>query len=205
VIRVSREQLSLLQTNLAGARGDQAPAVVPVHRRREDLPENILERQIIDFLAWRGFISIRQHVGTFLPFRVVKQLQHGQISFEQALRNVVRIGEEGAADWWSARPLIPAGGRALDGPWPWAGFFWEAKAPGKRPTEAQLEWISRRRQVGLEASWFNQFADADRPAEACEPRHSHVFEVWFFQYFAKLGKEETQGGSRASETHAGRC
>jgi hypothetical protein len=63
------------------------------------------------------------------------------------------------------------------------GFFWEAKAPGKRPSAAQLEWMSRRRQVGLEATWFNQFAAADRPAEACEPRDSHVFEVWFLRYF----------------------
>jgi hypothetical protein len=75
-----------------------------------------------------GVGSFAEHVGTFLPFRVVKQLQHGQISLEQALRNLVRIGEEGAADWWSARPIIPPGGRAQDGPWPWAGFFWEAKA-----------------------------------------------------------------------------
>ena len=51
-------------------------------------------------------------------------------------------------------------------PWPWQGFFLEAKASSKRPTEAQLEWIDKRRQVGLEATWFNQFAAGDRPAEA---------------------------------------
>jgi hypothetical protein len=183
VIRVSKAQLSLLERNLAGARDEQVPAVVPVRRRREDLPENQLERQVIDFLSWRGFISIRQHVGTFLPLRVVKQLQHGQITFEQAMRNVVRIGEEGASDWWSARPIIPPGGRPLDGPHPCATFFWEAKAPGKRPTDAQLEWLEKRRQVGLEAAWFNQFTAADRPAEACEPREAHVFQVWFQRYF----------------------
>ena len=70
-----------------------------------------------------------------------------------------------------------------DGPWPWQGFFWEAKAAGKRPSDAQLECISRRRQVGIEATWFNQFADADRPAAPCEPRDCHVFEVWFLEYF----------------------
>jgi hypothetical protein len=180
MIRMSKAQLSLLERNLAG---DQAPAVIPVRRRRENLPENILERQITDFLSWRGFFSIRQHVGTFLPFRVVKQLQAGQITFEQALRNVVRIGEEGAADWWSARPIIPPGGRALDGPWPWQGFFWEAKAPGKRPTDVQLAWMQKRRQVGIEAAWFNQFAAADRPSPVCEPREAHVFETWFQEYF----------------------
>jgi hypothetical protein len=105
------------------------------------------------------------------------------------MRNVVRIGEEGAADWWSARPVIPVGGRALDGPHPWAGFFWEAKAPGKRPNPAQLEWLDGRRHVGIEAWWFNQFQAADRPSPACEPRHSHVFETWFLGYF-------NDGGSR---------
>jgi hypothetical protein len=86
-----------------------------------------------------------------------------------------------------------------------AGIFWECKAPGKRPSDAQMEWLEKRRQVGLEAAWFNQFAAADRPMEAVEPRESHVFEVWFFQYFAKLAKEETQRVFRASETHADRC
>jgi hypothetical protein len=149
------------------------------------MPENILERQIVDFLAWRNFISIRQHIGTFLPLRVVKQLQQGQISFEQSLRNIVRIGEEGTSDWWSARPIIPPGGRAQDGPWPWAAFFWEAKAPGKRPSDAQLAWLDKRRQVGLEAAWFNQFSFKDRPAPVVEAQESPVFEVWWSGYFRR--------------------
>jgi hypothetical protein len=205
VIRVSKAQLSLLQGHLVVARGDPAPAVVPVRRRREDMPENILERQITDLLAWRGFITLRLHVGLFVPYRILKQVLAGQLTPEAAARNVVTIGEEGMTDWWSARPIIPPGGRAQDGPWPWAGFFWEAKAPGKRPTAAQLEWLDKRRQCGFEAAWFNQFAAADRPAPVCAPRESHVFEVWFFQYFAKLAKEETQRFFRASETHADRC
>jgi hypothetical protein len=183
VIRASKAQLTLLEANLAHSSGDQAPAVMRTSRRREGLPENQLERQICDFLAWRGYITIRQHVGTFLPFRVVKQLQQGQITFDQALRNVVSIGEQGTADWWSARPIIPPGGRALDGPWPWSAFFWEAKAPRKKPSDAQLEWLAKRRQCGLEAAWFNQFAVQDRPVEACEPHDSHVFETWFQEYF----------------------
>jgi hypothetical protein len=168
VIRVSPAQLSLLEANLRA--GGTAPAR---GRRREDLPENLLERQICDFLAWRGFLSTRQHVGTFVPYRVLKQ----------AAGNVVRIGETGAADWWSARPIIPAGGRALDGPHSWQGFYWEAKAPGKKPSSAQLEWLERRRQVGFEAAWFSQFQAQDRASPACEPRESHVFETWFFGYF----------------------
>ena len=93
------------------------------------------------------------------------------------------------SDWWSARPVIPPGGRAQDGPWPWAGFFWEAKAPNKRPTAAQLEWLDKRRQCGFEAAWFNQFAEGDRPSPACEPRDSHVFEAWFCNYFLSCRSE----------------
>jgi hypothetical protein len=170
MIRVSPSQLSLLEANIRS--GGTAPAG---GRRRRDLPENVLERQITDFLAWRGFITTRQHVGTFVPYRVLKQAARGE-------HDVVRIGEKGAADWWSARPLIPPDGRATDGPWPWQAFFWEAKAPGKRPTDAQLAWIASRRQVGLEAAWFNQFEARERPSPACEPRESHVFEVWFSGY-----------------------
>jgi hypothetical protein len=191
MIRASKAQLELLERNLARG-GDEAPPVLRTSRRREDLPENQLERQITDFLAWRGFISVRQHIGLFVPFRVVKQLQQGQISFEQAMRNIVRLGEEGASDWWSARPIIPAGGRAQDGPHPWQAFYWEAKATGKRPTDAQLAWLDKRRQVGLEATWFNQFGFRDRPAPVVDARESPVFEVWFYGYF-----NSSTGGIRA--------
>jgi hypothetical protein len=185
IIRASKAQLSLLKANLAGAGNPAGAPSEPRKRRRPKawLPENILERQITDLLAAHGYLNVRQHCGTYLPFRVVKQLQAGQISLEQALRNVIRIGEEGTSDWWSARPIIPPGGRALDGPHPWQAFFWEAKAPGKRPSPAQLEWLDRRRQVGIEVAWFNEFQARDRRSPVCEPRDSHVFEVWFLGYF----------------------
>jgi len=180
VIRASKQQLSLLESNLRI--GGQVPVVITARRRREDLPENNLERQICDFLAWRGFISTRQHVGLFVPYRVLRQLQCGRLETESAARNVVKIGEEGIADWWSARPIISPGGRVQDGPWMWQGFFWEAKAPRKKPSAAQLAWLDRRRQVGLESAWFNQFEPEDRTPPAGEPRDSHVFTTWFFNY-----------------------
>jgi hypothetical protein len=98
---------------------------------------------------------------------------------------VVRVGEQGTSDWLSLRPIIPVGGSALDGPHPWQGFFWEAKAPGRRPTEAQLAWLDRHRRTGIEAWWFNQFATRDRPSPACEPQESNVFEAWFLNYFTR--------------------
>ena len=184
VLRVTERQFSLLKQQL---RRDRDPADAPdqprAHRRRKDLPENQLEGRIASFLGYRGFITVRQHVGTFVPYRVLRQVMRGQVSLDEAARDIVRIGEQGAADWWSARPVIPPGSRALDGPHPWAGFFWEAKAPGRRPTEAQLAWLDRRRQVGLEAAWFNRFQAQDRLAPASEARVSHVFETWFLGYF----------------------
>ena len=68
MVRASKSQLTLLEDNLA--RGDgQVPAAVRASRRRDQLPENQLEAQILDFLRWRGFISHRMHVGVFTPYR----------------------------------------------------------------------------------------------------------------------------------------
>jgi hypothetical protein len=119
----------------------------------------------------------------FVPFRIAKQMQTGQLASESAARNIVRTNEVGAADWLSLRPVIPPGGRALDGPHPWVGFFWECKAPGKKPSAAQLAWLDKRRQVGLETAWFHEFEGRDRQSPACEPRDSHVFLEWFCEYF----------------------
>jgi hypothetical protein len=60
----------------------------------------------------------------------------------------------------------------------------KAKAPSKRPTDAQLEWLDKRRRAGIEAAWFNQFQFKDRPAPVVDARASS-FEVWFFGYFMR--------------------
>jgi hypothetical protein len=65
----------------------------------------------------------------------------------------------------------------------WQGFFWEAKAPGKRPSPAQIEWMDKRRQSGIEAVWLNEFQTRDRLSPAIEPRDSPVFVTWFSEYF----------------------
>jgi hypothetical protein len=205
LVKVSKDQLKLLEDNTRRARSrltaDQLNLVANdprswcdisgdkparARKRKEELPENILEKQITDFLAFRAFVNNRQQVGLFVPFGVLKQLQIGQLKLEDAARNIVHIGEEGMADWWSARPVIPPGGRPLGGPHLWQGFFWEAKAPGKRPSEVQLDWLRKRRQVGFEAAWFDQFEIRDRPVAAGDPSESHVFEIWFFGYFVKV-------------------
>jgi hypothetical protein len=184
MIRLTESQLRLFERNLARA-ADPAggPDEARGHRPKAWLGENVLESQIVSYLSYRGFISVRQHVGSFLPLRIARQLWLAQITLEQAMRNIVRIGEAGASDWWSARPLIRPEGRAADGSWAWRGFFWECKGPNERPNPAQLAWLDKRRQLGFESTWFNQFAARDRPAPACDPQQSHVFEVWFSGYF----------------------
>jgi hypothetical protein len=94
MLRVTAAQLGLLEQNLRS--GAQAPARAQREpRRKEDLPENVLEAQIRDFLAWRGYVNVRQHVGTFVPYRVVKQLQCGRFATDQVSRHVGAGGRRG--------------------------------------------------------------------------------------------------------------
>jgi hypothetical protein len=98
--------MDLLKRNLDHARaGNQAPpAVIAGTRRRADLPENRLERQIRDSLAYHGFVSMRLHVGTFVPWRVLRAVAAGQMSLAEASRQIVTVNEKGTADWLSLRP-----------------------------------------------------------------------------------------------------
>jgi hypothetical protein len=129
---------------------------------------------------WRGFITTRQHVATFVPpAGRVRPAPAGSgraqcCADRRRLRRRLVVGPANH----------PPGGRA-GRPASVAGILWEAKAPGKRPRDAQLAWVDRRRQVGLEAAWFNQGQLHDWSSPAVEPRESHVFEVWFLSYFTR--------------------
>jgi hypothetical protein len=186
ILRVTQAQFNLFKRQLARAADPAgAPDEPRRRRRREDLPENQIEARIVSYLAYRGFFNTRMHIGTFIPYRVLKQIHAGHLAPEQAERNIVRVNEKGAPDWWSARPIVEPGARPLDKPWPWQGFWWECKRPGVRPTEAQLAWLNRHQQLGLTAWWFNEFQASDRPSPPCQPHLSNVFVTWFEEYFAK--------------------
>ena len=144
MIRVSAAQFALFKAQQEGR--TQTPGKVPAstpraRRRRESMPENILEGQICDFLRLRNWHLIRQQVGTFVPYRMLM----GKTAIEGV--RPVRIGEKGAADWIAIRPR--ADGADL--------FFFEAKAPGKKPRPEQLEWLRKRRAVGFVAEFFDDF------------------------------------------------
>ena len=104
---------------------------------------------------------IRVGLPVFFPQQNARR--HSKHARAQRRRNVVRIGEEGMADWLALRPLA-AGKRPLEGPHAYAMFYWEAKAPNRRPSPVHLEWLEKRRRCGYEAQWFNAFQEADRPA-----------------------------------------
>lgn len=122
-----------------------APRKPRTQRRRELLPENILESQIKGFLESRGWLLIRQQVGTFVPYRMLA----GKEQINVRAVHPVRIGEKGAADWIAVRPA--GRGRA-------EFFFFECKAGGKKPKPEQREWLEKRAAVGLLAAWFDDFS-----------------------------------------------
>jgi hypothetical protein len=145
-VRMTAEQFALFHKTEAPS----GPRKAQVRRRKEDLPENQLEQQILDFLRVRGFRNIRQQVGTYTPYRVLMAISEGKMSVEQAKRNIIRIGTPGMADWLAIRPVEKHG--KFGGTFvAFEIFYWEAKAPGKKPKPDQVEWLSSQRATGTPA------------------------------------------------------
>jgi len=156
VLRMSQAQFGLFQEQQrkgggAGPKEGQ-PRQPRQRRRKDDLPENILEGQIKGFLESRGWILTRNHVGTFLPAGVVMRLiESGTALTKEALfRCMVRIGQKGFPDWTATRP-VPGQQYRRD------CFEFEAKAPGKRPSPEQRLCLEKRAAVGLACVWFDDF------------------------------------------------
>ncbi len=145
MLHVSTDQLRMFEENL-GIRKPRQPSGKPRQKRRkEELPENILEEQIRSLLAVRGWIVTRNQVGLYLPYRVAMQKPE-----EIARAHPVRIGETGTADWRAER-AIPGEQHVAQ------LFYYECKAPGRKPKPDQLRWLERRRAAGIPAEWFDAF------------------------------------------------
>lgn len=144
MIRVTDEQASLLFGRIPN-RPDKAKK--RACRPKEELPENVLEAQIRQFLSVRRWVCIRQQVGTFVPFRVFAK------SSEAPLENIhpVRIGRKGTADWIAVRPLLPAQPGRVE------FFYWEAKGPGKTPKPFQRQWLEQQAACGFMTAWFDDY------------------------------------------------
>ena len=96
-VKMTREQYAALKKHAHPAK--EALAHLRVAKRREDLPENQLEKQICDFLRFRRWQVRRNHVGLFVPYRVVQDLMAGR----KPKVTPIRMNEPGTADWFAVR------------------------------------------------------------------------------------------------------
>jgi hypothetical protein len=147
-VRITESQLSLLQENAERARKPWQERIAPrVKKRKEELPENILEKQILDFLQYRGWVVTRNQVGLYVSFREFAAVRAGQGAGMKVIP--VRIGEKGMPDWRAQR-IVPKTFKVEQ-------FYFETKGPGRKPSPEQIEWIRKANAVGFLATWFDDF------------------------------------------------
>lgn len=91
------------------------------------LKENDVERQINDFLRWRHWIPLRLHAG------VLRSMD---------MERYISLNKKGTPDWCAVHPALGA-------------IFYETKAPGKKPTKAQIQALEELRFGGFRADWFD--------------------------------------------------
>jgi len=145
--RVSPEQYSLLRRNAEGKPVLRVPGTkrARVKKRTEDLPENQLEKLVTDYLRHHGWTCTKQHAGFFKKFVGGKMTGF-------------TIGEKGQADWRAERPVIPPGSRlSKTSCFRVELFYFETKAPGKKPEAHQQLWLDRRQLTGITTGWFSSF------------------------------------------------
>lgn len=135
MIRVTEAEAATLFGNLKRT----YPSRPRVRRPKEEMPENILESQLLGFLKVRGWVLIRQQPGLWIPYHVFQK--------KEAVARPIRMHEKGAADWLAIRISAVTGHCDL--------FFLEVKAPGRKPEPDQEKWLRDRRAVGFLADFFD--------------------------------------------------
>ena len=125
MVRASESQLKMFQANASGKPSAKKPRI---KKRREDLPENIIEKQLCDFLSAHGWRCIRLLAGTF-------KWMHGQ--------GVVTGAMPGTPDW-----LVIRGAEY---------FMLEAKASGGKLRDSQQVWIRQARQESIPVVVANNY------------------------------------------------
>jgi hypothetical protein len=153
MLRVTEAQAHLFTQRANGARGHHSKQ--RVKKRREDLPENIVTKQIKDFLEVKGWIVERMHSGLF-------NRRYGP-GKEPAQPAMVRIGSKGRADWTAYRRTSGILFHL---------FHLEIKAPGKTPKPDQILWLDRHNATGTPAAYFDGFDTGRKP-----------FVAWYRQHF----------------------
>lgn len=149
-VRMSRAEFKALQAGTAHFPPSNEGAKQEVPRKaRASMPENQVEAQIVDFLRQRRWVVKRQHVGKHVPLGLLlRYLERGPITKELLFRNTVDVGEKYAADWRAERAT--AGHSRL-----MQVLYVEVKAPGKKPTREQEDWLKRARINGALAGWWD--------------------------------------------------
>jgi hypothetical protein len=164
-IHLSESQFALFQkAGVAPGQAPDAPKTPRARRKKEDLPENQVEKQILDFLAIKNWTVIRQHVGTFVPYRVAVQ------NLPINGWDIVRINERGTPDYCAERAVPGALGRC-------ERFWFEVKGSGGKPSPHQKEWLRKRALMGWLAGWFDCFDDVEFGEE-------YVFLPFYKRHFA---------------------
>ncbi len=152
--RVSAAEFAMLKGNLTRQTGSLIPSPArsaAPRKAKSALPENIVEAQIVGFLRLRRWIVKRQHVGKHVPLGfLLRMLERGRITKADVFRAVVDVGEKHAADWRAERS---AGGGLMQ------VLYVEVKAPGRKPSPEQADWIERVRLTGALATWSDSIDD----------------------------------------------
>ena len=136
---------------------------------RAELPENILEKQIGDFLRAHGWTLTRNHVGKFVPLSICTSVIHGFAPAVAMYSQVVTINSAGIPDWTATRAAPRSGGRLRE------AFDYETKAPGQKPEPHQLAYLHALASKGFLAAWFDTF-DEDWETS---------FLPWYGQHFGE--------------------
>ncbi|MEI9975080.1 MAG: hypothetical protein WDO73_25320 [Ignavibacteriota bacterium] len=126
------------------------------------MAENIVESQIRRFLESRGWIVIRQQAGTVAGIGpLLAALDRDEpITRELLYRCMIRTGAKGRADWVAVRPVSYVDlDLARRHPGLVQRFEMEIKAPGKKPSPEQRQYLEDRAAVGFLGGWFDSFED----------------------------------------------
>jgi hypothetical protein len=119
-------------------------------KKREALPENQVESQILGFLRARGWLVERQQAGVVIGIGpLLAALDRGQVITRELLyRSMIRQGEKGRADWVAVRCGTPDSGNVQR-------IEVEIKAPGKKPSAEQLKYLRDRQACGFLCGWWD--------------------------------------------------
>jgi hypothetical protein len=102
--------------------------------------ENDVEHAIVHFLRRRGWLVDRNQVGLLYT----------------ADGRPCPVGRRGQCDWRAVRPLAGAVGGAAQ------YMEIEVKAPGRKPTQVQREYMALRTQQGILVTWADSVEGFER-------------------------------------------